>query len=163
MDVKRFVAEVKRDYSEWEEAIRFVPPDRLREPGVSGVWSVVDIVAHISWYEREMNGLLALHELAGSPWWELPLDQQNERIYEENRGRPAGEVLKEVRSIHEELIGRLRSMKDEDLTDPARFNGMPSDWSPADVIAGSTYKHYRAHAAAVRRWLSAGQSSSGQQ
>lgn len=31
------------------------------------------------------------------------------------------------------------------LDDPAFFDGMPPDWSPADILAQNTYQHYAKH------------------
>jgi len=47
----------------------------------------------------------------------------------------------------------VQSLDDQDLHDPARFAGMPADWSPWRIIAGNSFEHYRAHASDLRQWL----------
>ena len=60
----------------------------MTTPGVVGKWSVKDLVAHITWSEREMVGVLAARALAGSDLWSLTNDERNEIVYQQNRDRP---------------------------------------------------------------------------
>ena len=50
---------------EWEQVIESVPQERMTEPAIDG-WSVKDTVAHITWHDREMVGVLKTRKLAGS-------------------------------------------------------------------------------------------------
>ena len=58
-----------------------------------GKWSVKDLVAHITWSESEMVGVLAGRALVGSDLWSLTNDERNEIVYQQNRDRPLDEVL----------------------------------------------------------------------
>ena len=148
-----FLEELEAEREEWEEALADVPTDRLEEPGVAGSWSVKDIVAHITWHEQEMVRLLDTRELEGSPWWLLPTEERNAKIYQENRERTLRDVMAEADAVYLQLVDALSSLDEEDLNDPAAFVGMPPDWNPGDILSQNTYLHYRSHADSVRAWL----------
>jgi len=38
--------------AEWQALLAEVPADHMTEPGVAGEWSVKDIIAHLTYYER---------------------------------------------------------------------------------------------------------------
>lgn len=121
----------------------------MLEPGVGGEMSLKDIIAHVSWYEREMVGLLRGRALVGSPWWELPLDERNAKILAENRDRPLAEVTAEAKQVNEDLLAALQDLREQELAAPHAFAGMPPEWLPWQVIASNTYVHYPQHAADI--------------
>src|SRR5207237_2743438 len=86
MDRATFLDTLLTWRARWEELLSRVGEARMEEPGVEGDWSVKDIVAHITWYEREMVGLLR-GTLSGESdaTWELPLDERNAAIAEQER------------------------------------------------------------------------------
>jgi glutamate/tyrosine decarboxylase-like PLP-dependent enzyme len=144
--------EMRDAREEWERSLAPVEPERLAEPGVSGEWSVKDIVAHVTWFEREMLGVLRARALRGSELWNRPQDERNAVIFEENRQRRADDVLAESRRVYADLLSLLEGLADEDLVDAGSFRAMPADWVPWQVLAGNTFDHYRHHAAAIRAW-----------
>ena len=125
----------------------------MTESGVVGEWSVKDVIAHITWHEREMVGVLRARALVGSDLWNLPLDQRNAAIFEQNRHRPLSDVLTEAQQIFPHLVELVQTLDDQDLIDPSRFAQMPADWQPWQVIASNSFEHYRAHIPDLRAWL----------
>lgn len=140
-----FIEKIHRAREEWDQFVRNIDREEMLRPGFCGEWSLKDVVAHITWYEREMVNLFKAHAFTGSPYWELPLDERNAVLFEENKDLPLEQVLRESREVFPELMRQLESLTDEDLNDPARFPGMPADWQSWQVIAGNTYEHYEAH------------------
>ena len=104
-----------------------------------------DVVAHITWYERQLVGVLRAHALVSSKLWDLPVKERNARIYEQNKDRPLSDVLAESERVFAELISLIGTLREADLHDPARFPNMPADWEPWRLIAENTYEHYRGH------------------
>ncbi len=151
MNVEGLVEAIVGAREEWDAFVRQVAPSDLERPGVCGNWSMKDVVAHIAWHEREMIGLLETHVLAGSPWWLLPTDERNDKIYEQNKDRAAEDVLREAAETFPHLLRAIKGLADEDLNDPARFADMPPDWIPWRIIAQNTYEHYEVHLESARR------------
>jgi len=120
---------------------------------VAGEWSVKDIIAHMTWCEREALGILQARALGGSDLWNLPQDERNAAVFVENRDRPLHEVLTEAQQVYAQLLEAVQTLSDEDLNDPNRFRDMPTDWLPWQIIAGNSYEHYRQHTPSIRAWL----------
>lgn len=125
----------------------------MLEPGLPEGWSVKDVVAHVNWYERQMVELLEQRALAGSEHWELPANALNVASYEEDKDLPLGEVLAESNRVFVQLWALVSELEDEDLVDAARFDRMPEDWEPWQVIASNTFEHYQEHIPDIRAWL----------
>jgi hypothetical protein len=122
-------------------------------PGVENGWSVEDIIAHVTWYEREMVGLLDGRTLAGSELWNLPHAERNAAIYEQNHARSLEDVLTEAAVIYRQLLDLVEGLSDAELENPGYFTNMPEDWVPWQLIAENTTDHYREHAVSIQSWL----------
>ena len=112
-----------------------------------------DMIAHITWFEKEMVDLITAHALLGSELWNLPTDERNAAIYELVRHQTLEQVLEESAQVHQQLVEVLPTLSDQDLTDPSGFPNMPPDWQPGMLIAQNTYEHYEDHMQDVQRWL----------
>ena len=153
MELAEFLEKIKTERTAWELQLARVPPEQMSAPGVAGKWSVKDLVAHITWSEWEMVGLLEARTLVGSDFWSLTNDERNEIVYQQNADRPLDEVLSDSKAVYARLLELVTGMSDMELNDPGQFAGMPADWLPWRVIAGNTYIHYREHAKNLEDWL----------
>jgi ubiquinone/menaquinone biosynthesis C-methylase UbiE len=155
MDIELLVDTLRSERYEWNKLIDAVGEARMQLPGVVGGWSVKDMIAHISWAERETLFILSNRMSDGSALWYVSQDERNEIVYQQNRERPLEEVLTEANDVFEELITIIEGLKEEAIHDASYFQDMPAEWVPWQVIAANTYFHYRAHAPELRVWLDA--------
>lgn len=140
--------------AEWDATLAEVGEGRMTEPGLAGGWSVKDVIAHITWSEREMVGMLGMHALVDAEGlWAMDQDARNAAVYESNRARPLAEVLAKARDTYAELLDAVAALDEEDVNDPHRYKDMPVDWRPWDLVAGGSYRHYRDHIEPIRAWL----------
>ena len=151
--VEQVLGYLNTGWDEWDALLESVPKQRLTERGVEGDWSIKDIVAHVTWYEREMVYLLHERTLAGSEWWNLSIDERNRKIFEENRDRSLEGILDEHQRVHSELMAEVEKLSDQDLNDPSRIAKMPPDWQLWQLLSGNTYTHYADHIQSIRQWL----------
>jgi hypothetical protein len=107
--------------------------------------TVKDMLAHITWHEVQMIGVIAQMALVGSPWWELPTDERNARIYAANRERSWEEVRAEADDAYPRLVAALEGLDADAYEDAGRFREMPAEWAPWVVFAGNTFEHYEHH------------------
>lgn len=135
---------IRNNFQVWEESLKQMDDSQMAQAKI-GEWTVKDVIAHITWHEKEMVGLIQAHALVGSPWWDLPTDQRNQLIYEENKDRLLNEVREEANLAHGQLIQLVEALPEGDLYDPASFPGMPPDWQPVILIVQNTYEHYQNH------------------
>ena len=153
MNKSEWLDTLQTERAQWEALLAQVGEARMTQPGAAGEWSVKDVIAHVTWFEREMVGVLRARALVGSDLWNLSRDERNAAIYEQNRDRGLGDVLAESRAVFDQLLAGMQSLAEEDLHDPLRFAEMPADWAPWQVIAGNSYEHYRQHTPGIRDWM----------
>lgn len=151
--VLELIDRINAERSTWQSLVDQIDSDKMHHPGVSGEWSLKDVIAHITWHESEMVGMVKAHVLKGSDLWNLITDERNAIIHEENRARSLEDVLDDSNQTHQQLMDLLPTLSDEDLTNPEKFDGMPPDWQPWTIIADNTYEHYQHHIADLERWL----------
>jgi hypothetical protein len=140
-----FLDQIKSTHRELEIILAKFPLPCLEEAGQYDDWTVRDIIAHIAWYEIEMVNMLKQRALAGSDWWDLPLEQRNTAIFAACRDATALSVIKNESSAYQSLLELLEALDETALNDPPTFAGMPAEWQPWSVIASNTYEHYLDH------------------
>ncbi|MGB2984192.1 MAG: ClbS/DfsB family four-helix bundle protein [Candidatus Bipolaricaulia bacterium] len=134
----------------WDYVITLVPEDKREWKATPQAWSLKDIIAHVAWHDDQMIELAETRDLVGSPWWDLPMDERNDKIYEQYKDKPIDEVLAFAEEAYTRMMAGLRTLSDEGMNDPKRFTDMPEDWIPWRMIASNTYEHYLRHIAQVR-------------
>jgi uncharacterized protein (TIGR03083 family) len=161
MTKAEFLDRLRSGRAEWDTLIGQIDEAQMTEPGVVGDWSVKDIIAHVTWSEREMVGMLRARALVGSDLWTRPQDDRNAAVFEQNRDRPLPDVLAEARAVGQQLIELAEGLSDDELNDASRFADMPPDWLPWRIIVGNTYRHYPEHVEAIRAWQDTLRAASG--
>ena len=63
LDKQQFLNTMRSERRRWEAEFSGVSEERLCQPGAAGEWSVKDVIAHITWHEREMIGALQARAL----------------------------------------------------------------------------------------------------
>ena len=63
MDKIRFLDTLLAERAEWDRVLSQIDVARMAVPRVAGEWSVKDVVAHVTWFEREMIGVLTAYAL----------------------------------------------------------------------------------------------------
>jgi hypothetical protein len=153
MDRREFLETQQKQHAAWEKLLGEIKPAEMLTPGVVGEWSVKDLIAHVTWYEREMLPVLAQRALVGSELWDEPLDVRNQTIYEQNKDRTLDEVLEDSRQVYAALWNELQTLSDEDLIDPGRFKEWPPEWPPWELLASNTFQHYEEHIPELQVWV----------
>lgn len=153
MTKNKLLERIRAERAQWDALLAQVDESRMSEPGVTGDWSLKDIIAHVAWCEREVLGVLRAHAMVGSDLWNLSNNERNAAVYAQNHARTLHDVLGEAREVYPRLIEAIEALAEEDINDPARFHDMPSEWQPWSLIANNTYEHYQAHVPSIRAWL----------
>lgn len=143
---RRVLARVDAAWAALKESYTGLSRAGLTEPGVTGDWSVKDVLAHVTTWEAEALQYLPLILAGGRPPRYTVyggLDAFNARTSEEKRGLLLAEVLRQLDETHRqlrELIGRIPEVQFTRETRARRR------------IRLETSGHYPEHAAAIRRW-----------
>lgn len=161
MDKQRLLDLIRVEYNFLERTLAAVPPERLAETGVCGEWSVKDIIAHITAWERRLLGWLAQAKRREAPTFPEPgytgadVDELNDRDYRDDRERPAADILADFRAIHAEVMTCVESFPEEELFELHRLKDIWRE-PPLNFIIYNTYDHYHEHAQNIRAWLAGG-------
>jgi len=147
---------IERARKSWDFVLGLVPEGGMETIDPLTGWTVKDQIAHIAWHEEQMIELAETKDLVGSPWWELPTDERNGKIYELYKEMPLDEVLAFADATYQRMLKALKSLCDEDMNDASRFTDMPPDWVPWIMFASNTYQHYYEHGIGIRRMLRSG-------
>lgn len=150
MDIADFISKVHKTHQEYTDTIAKLKEGELVQYNTCGEWSVKDVIAHITWYEKEMVGVLKTHILSGSNLWNLPLEERNAAIHKEFLQHPLEEVLTKSEQIHAELMELIQNLPEDDLHNAGNFKDMPDDWIPWQVIASNTFEHYPDHTKLIK-------------
>jgi hypothetical protein len=147
-------ASLVRARAEWERLLEEVGKSNLELSGVTGQWSIKDIIAHISaWESRPIKWFEAARTEGepepaawGKDWTE---EQTNDWIYQRNRGRDLQSVVEESLRLHDALVGYVDTTPEQDLFSPRAWLGGNS---LADSLPGNSFEHVQDHTLTVREW-----------
>jgi hypothetical protein len=132
-------------WADWLAAFDGVPEERLAEPGVSGDWSVKDLIGHVAYWDDDALAdveriMMGRGQAAGT------VDERNAAAAAANAGRSLDDLRAEMTLTHETLVGVLRGLDPDD----------PRALRICREIAEDTWEHYDDHAAEVRAWRQRG-------
>lgn len=150
------IADLNREYEQWEALLADVGEARMEQPGVVGQWSMKDVVAHLTgWRQQTVDRLqAALRGEADAPTpWPAHLqsdDEINAWIEEQSRDRPLEAVLDESRQVYQDLIAAIEALPEAELLDPQRFAWMGGEPLSAAAIFGHFHEE---HEPDLRAWL----------
>ena len=120
---------------------------QLLEPGVTGAWSVRDIIAHVTtWEEEALKHLPLILKNGTPPRYSVRyggIDAFNARMTEQKRSLSLSEVRAQLAAAHGRLVDFIQSVPDHQLIGEARFRHR---------LRLDTYSHYPLNAAAIRQW-----------
>jgi hypothetical protein len=120
---------------------------QLVEPGVTGDWSVRDIIAHVTtWDEEALKHLPSILEGRKPPRYSVTyggIDAFNAVMTKKKKGLSLSEVLRQLDKSHRRVIEVIERAPEDQLIRDTRFRRR---------LRLDTYGHYPKHAAAIRRW-----------
>ncbi len=138
--LERAWEELKDSYADLEE-------HELLEPGVTGEWSVKDIIAHVSYWEEEaLTYLPVILEGGRPPRYSVlygGIDAFNAGMTQESRKLSLSEVIQRRDLVHAKLLEFIRGVQEENFLKENRFRRR---------LRLDTYGHYQEHGQAIRNW-----------
>jgi DinB superfamily len=126
----------------------------LMEPGVTGAWSIRDIIAHVTTWEGEaLNHLPAILEGRRPPRYSVTyggIDAFNALMTTKKEGLSLSEVFRQQEEIHRRVIDLIERAPEGQVNRETRFRRR---------LRLDTYNHYPKHSQAIRRWRERRQAS----
>jgi len=147
MNKLQFLKKLDQAWAAFEASSDGLSDSQLAEPGVTGDWSVKDLLAHVTTWEGEALKYLPLILAGGKP----PrysrqyggIDAFNAQITAQKRGLSVAEVRAQFTVTHRQLRDYIQSVPDEPFTHDNPFRHR---------LRLETYSHYSLHAGMIRDW-----------
>jgi len=146
MDRQQLLNKLDKAWAAFKESYTGLSELQLTEPGVTGDWSVKDILAHVTTWEEEALKYLPLISKGGRPPRYITyggIDAFNAQMSEQKRGLALADVLRQLDETHGRLIDYVQSVPEAHFTRETRFRRR---------LRLDTYSHYPIHARAIREW-----------
>jgi hypothetical protein len=121
--------------------------EQMLEPGVTGDWSVRDVIAHVTWWDEEslkhLPEVLDGRRPAKYSDTYGGIDAFNAKSTEEQKELSLADVLRQFDERHHQLVVYIRSVPPDQLIGESRFRRR---------LRLDTYGHYPEHTAQIRAW-----------
>ncbi len=142
--------------AEWDALIAQVPHLRMFETVGSGSWSLKDIIAHITEYDRWLALGLAMRLQKPPQIWldDIGLDEFNAVLHQQIAGCNLDDILLDSNRVFQDLISEVETHSEAYLFGTHRVEGVSYDVIPCQLLKSESYGHYNDHTSAIRAWLS---------
>jgi hypothetical protein len=131
-----------------------LPEPDWEQPGVCGVWSVKEIVAHLASFEQALVEVLKVFS-GNEPGPVLTLfkevdgDRFNALQVEQRKSLTPGEILSEYTQLQADTMSLIVQIPESDLRQPGKLPWYGMEYALDDFIVYSFYGHKREHMAQV--------------
>jgi len=144
---EQLLKRLDKAWKAFQESYAGLPDAELLVPGVTGAWSIKDIIAHVSWWEEEALKHLPLILAGGRPpRYSVTyggIDAFNATMTGQRKDRSLAEVLEQRDDTHRRLVALIHSAPEAQMTRETRFRRR---------LRLDTYGHYPKHTRAIRTW-----------
>jgi len=149
------LADLREARAQLNAAIDGLSTDQMHQPGVVGLWSVKDTLAHlVSWEAELVTALSRLEQHIRKPPRIIEIediDEWNEEQYHINVRRTLDDVLQDFEGVHRHLIRAIEDLSDQELDDNRQFEWMEGE-PLSYLIAENAIWHEEEHADDIRAW-----------
>jgi len=144
---QQLIDDLEASWQELKDATIGLSEVQMLTPGMTGNWSVKDILAHVSWWEEEALKYLPLILQGGHP----PrysvmyggIDAFNAQMTELRRGWSLAQVRERLDLTHQRLIEFILDVPEEQFKTETRFRRR---------LRADSFGHYPLHTQAILAW-----------
>ena len=147
MNRQQLLGRLDGTWSDLHDSYAGLPDERLLEVGVTSLWSVRDVLAHVTWWDAE--AIAHLPEIARSirpVRYSVKyggIDAFNALMTEQKRGLTLDEIRSEMAETHERLRAYVGQAPEDLFVTDTRWRRR---------LRLDTFGHYPLHAKAIRAW-----------
>ena len=147
MDTTALVRRLHNAWTAFKDSYAGLSETDLLEPGVTGTWSVRDIIAHVTtWEEEALEHLPAVLAGRRPPRYSTRyggIDAFNALMTAKKAGLPLAEVFRQQEEVHRRVLEVIERAPEDQLVSETRFRRR---------IRLDTYGHYPRHTRAILAW-----------
>src|SRR5262245_51660766 len=124
MNKTQLLKQLDKRWKEFNESYAGLSASEMTAPGVTGSWSVKDIIAHVTWWEQEaLKHLPLINEGGRPPTYAATyggIDAFNAMKTEQKRGLSLSDVITQLDETHQQLRSYIQSAPEEQFTRATR-------------------------------------------
>lgn len=147
MKKEELLEKLNAAWDAFQEAYAGLSEAGLLEPGVTGDWSIKEIIAHVTAWEKEALKMLPLIQKGQRPprYKDLygGIDAFNAQKAAASQSLSLSQVLQQAQETHQRLVDYIQQVPDELFTRDTPFRRR---------LRLDTYSHYQEHTSAIRKW-----------
>jgi len=147
VDREQLLKRLDKAWENFQDSHQGLSDAQLMAPGVTGSWSVRDIIAHVTtWEEEALKYLPMILKGARPPLYSVTyggIDAFNALTTKQKKDLSLSEVLRRMKNTHRRLIDFIESVPEDQIRTETRFRHR---------LRADTYSHYPKHAEAIKRW-----------
>jgi hypothetical protein len=147
MTKEQLLKKLDAAWRDFNESFAGLSEPQVLEPGVTGRWSVKDIIAHVTWWDEEaIKHLPVILKGVRPPRYSVKyggIDAFNAMMTDRKKDLSLADVLRERDETHSRLIAYIKTLPEEQFTTETRVRRR---------IRLDCYSHYPIHAKAIRKW-----------
>jgi hypothetical protein len=153
------VALVEAEQRHMAALLARLKPVHLNTPGVTGLWSGKNVLAHVTFWHRrllhvtlaERRGLRGDRLMWPGEDWPASMERINEQTYSLSLKQPLDVVLADFRRTSRDVLEMVRGLNDSELTRLRRL--LTTGESLTSLILNLAYDHPHEHRLALQAWL----------
>ncbi len=147
MRIKRTTLLKKMIYKRkhWDFTIDSIFAKQQENGPISQKWYLKDVIAHITWYEKELLDVLEKKSMAESEFWNMGIEERNDMIFNNTQNQTLNDLLIESKKTFDDLVGKIQTISDEDLNSDTYIKRKEGARITHDFIGGITFWHYEDH------------------
>jgi hypothetical protein len=144
------LSELDREWAKVERTCAGMAESEMVAPGAQGDWSVKDVLAHISAWEKYLLDRLSYVMSGHHPQYPVmtswdDVHHFNAEVYTENKDRPLASVVIEFRSLYQGVVTVIQALNDDLLDQPYTYDFPDDHITLLQLIRANTTEHYREH------------------
>ena len=122
----------------------------------SGLWSIKDVIAHVTEYDRWLALGLAMRLQKPPQIWldDISLDEFNAILHQQIADRNPDDILLDSNRVFQDLINEIEAHSETYLFGTHHVDGVSYEVIPFELLKSESYGHYYDHIPAIRAWLS---------
>jgi len=147
MNKKQLFKRIDQAWVALKASYEGLSPAEFLETGVTGTWSIKDIIAHVTWWEGEaLTHLPMILEGRKPPKYSVKhggIDAFNAQMYETKKNLSISAVFQERDETHSRLLDFLAQIPLTQIKSETRFRHR---------LRLDTYGHYPIHTKMIQEW-----------
>jgi hypothetical protein len=147
MNRQQLLNKIEAAWAMLHQAYADLSDAQMTEPGVTGDWSVRDVLAHVTiWEEEALKHLPLIIEGAIPTRYAVTyggIDAFNAQMLAKKKALSLSQVLGELSETHDRLVNYVETVPEEQFVRETRFRRR---------LKLDTYGHYPIHAQMIQQW-----------